>query len=115
MLSLKTAFKGYSRREFLQRVVRNKERHAIYRQWPPLTKLMIQEAWDHDPQKRPDMKRVAVLLRGDLNAMTTDSKVQDRTQHMRERSAHSFRLARSLAGASGGSASATIKPSVGKP
>jgi hypothetical protein len=96
MLSIKKAFKGYSLRDWMNLVVRNKERPRVKRSWPPLTRLMIQEAWDHDPEKRPDMKRVAVLIRGDLNEMTTDPNVQDRTQHMRERSAHSIRLARGL-------------------
>lgn len=74
MLSLATAFEGYSRREFLQRVVRGRERPRINRNWPPLTRLMIKEAWDNDPVKRPSMKRVAVLMRGDLNELTSDSK-----------------------------------------
>jgi hypothetical protein len=96
MLSLKKAFKGFSLRQYMERIVRGKERPHIKRSWPPLTRLMIQEAWENDPQKRPSMKRVAVLIRSDLNEMTTDLNVQDRTQHMRERSAHSIRLARGL-------------------
>jgi len=96
LLSLKIAYQGYSRREFLDRVVRGRERLAVNRNWPPLTRLMIKEAWDNDPRKRPNMKRVAVLLRGDLNDMTADSKVRDRTQHLKERSAHSARMSRGL-------------------
>lgn len=96
VLALKAAYKGYSRREFLERVVRKQERPQLNRNWPPLTRLMIREAWDHDPEKRPDMKRVAVMIRGDLNEMSADASVRDRTAHMRERSAHSFRLSRTL-------------------
>ena len=91
-MELQDAFQNYNRREFLERVVRKKERLPIRRHWPPLTRLMIKEAWDHNPEKRPSMKRVAVLLRGDLNEMTNDSSVRERTEHMRERSAHSYRL-----------------------
>ena len=75
MLSLKTAFKGYSRRDYLDRVVRRQERPVINRHLPPFTRSLIKEAWDNDPVKRPSMKRVAVLLRGDLNEMTSESKV----------------------------------------
>ena len=47
---------------------------------------MIPEAWEHDPRKRPDMKRVAILIRGDLNDMTCDDSVLHRTRHMDDRS-----------------------------
>lgn len=97
MLSLRTAYKGYSRREFLERVVRAKERLSLPRSCPPLTKLVIREGWDNEPQRRPDMKRVAALLRGDLNDMTSDPKVRDRTQHLMQRSARSYRMSRDAA------------------
>jgi hypothetical protein len=96
-MSLKPAFKSYGRREFLDRVVRGGERHAINRRWPPFTRTMIKEAWDFDPEKRPDMKRVAAMIRGDLNAKTSDKRVQQRSTHMRERSESSFRLSRNAA------------------
>jgi hypothetical protein len=94
ILSLKQAFKAYSRREFLERVVQGGERPAINRRWPPFTRTIIKEAWDFDPEKRPDMKRVAAMVRGDLNAKTSDKTVQERSTHMRERSESSFRLSR---------------------
>jgi len=72
IFSLKTAFEGYSRREYLERVVRRRERPPFKHHWPPLTRLLIKVAWDHDPMKRPSMKRVAVLIRGDLNEMTSE-------------------------------------------
>jgi hypothetical protein len=58
---------------------------------------MIKEGWDFDPEKRPDMKRVAAMIRGDLNAKTSDKRVQQRSTHMRERSESSFRLSRNAA------------------
>lgn len=73
ILSLKNAFQGYSRRDFLDRVVRGRERPHIKRQLPALTRSMIREAWDNDPFKRPSMKRVALLLQGDISEMTTGS------------------------------------------
>lgn len=91
ILALKVAYKGYSRREYMERVVQHKERLVIYRQWPALTKLLISEAWEHDPKKRPDMKRMSAMIRGDLNELSNDDMVQNRTSHMRQRSLHSFR------------------------
>jgi hypothetical protein len=97
ILSLKPAFKGYSRREYLERVVQGGERHAINKRWPAFTRTILKEAWDEDPEKRPDMKRVAAMIRGDLNAKTSDKRVQQRSTHMRERSESSFRLSRNAA------------------
>jgi serine/threonine protein kinase len=96
ILSMKPAFKGYSRREFLVRVARGGERLPISRKWPPLTRLAVRESWEPDPLKRPDMKRVAALLRGDLNELTSDPNVRDRTTHMRDRSTHSSRISRAV-------------------
>ena len=74
MLSLKTAFKGYSRLDYLNRVVKRRERPVAYRRWPALTRSVIKEAWENDPMRRPSMKRVALLLHGDVNEMTSGSK-----------------------------------------
>jgi len=96
MLMLKPAFKDYTKLEFLRRVVQHKERPkwTAPKKLPPLTKLMVEESWNHDPQQRPDMKRVAAMVRGDLNDLSSDTSVQDRTSHMRDRSSHSQRLQR---------------------
>ena len=56
MLSCKPAFDEYSSLEFMNKVVTDEERLPVDKTWPPLTRLMIPEAWDTDPQKRPDMK-----------------------------------------------------------
>ena len=100
ILSLKPAFQGFTRREFLERVVRAKERPSIDRRWPPLTRSMMKEGWDNDPRKRPDMVRAASMLRGDMNEVSNDSSVQNRTQHMRNRSSHSTRMQRMKQGMS---------------
>lgn len=92
ILSLKGAFKGYTPTKFVNKVVVEHERLPVPKHWPPLTRLMIPEAWDKDPRNRPDMKRVAILIRGDLNDMTTDEAIQRRTRHMKDRSFHSFDL-----------------------
>ena len=90
ILSLKQAFKGFTPTKFVNKVVMDKQRLPVSKDWPALTRLMIPEAWDDSPSKRPDMKRVAILIRGDLNDMTHDEEVLHRTAHMRERSDHSL-------------------------
>jgi Protein tyrosine and serine/threonine kinase len=90
MLSLRQCCKGYTPTQFVEHVVVSGERFPIQRCWPPLTRLMLPEAWEGDPRKRPDMKRVAILIRGDLNDMTSDDAILQRTKHLRERSDHSF-------------------------
>jgi Protein tyrosine and serine/threonine kinase len=92
IFSLKTAFKGYKIPDYLGRVVRGNERPPLPKKIRPLTKLVVKESWDHDPTKRPDMKRVASMIRGDLNDMSDDTSVQNRTKHMCDRSRQSFRL-----------------------
>lgn len=90
ILCLRQAYKGLSPTDFVEKVVVRKERLAVPNTVPPLTRLMIPEAWDSDPRKRPDMKRVAILIRGDLNDMTTDDSVLHRTRHLHNRSDHSI-------------------------
>lgn len=76
--------------QFIDLVVIKNKRPVIDKTWPPLTRLVLPEAWDKDPKSRPDMKRVAIMIRGDLNDMTTDARVRHRTQHMEDRSTHSM-------------------------
>ena len=90
ILSLKQAFDGLTPTGFVEKVVVGKERLEVSNDWPALTRLMIPEAWDNDPKKRPDMKRVAILIRGDLNDMSTDEQIMHRTKHMQQRSDHSL-------------------------
>jgi serine/threonine protein kinase len=90
IMSLSPAFKGLSPTQFMENVVIGHERLAVPKTWPPLTRLMLPEAWDKDPKNRPDMKRVAILIRGDLNDMTDDDMIVRRTKHMNDRSNHSF-------------------------
>lgn len=92
ILALKQAFRGYDRLDYLTRVVRQKERPSIGRKWPLCAPLVIKEAWNDNPQKRPTMKRVATLIRGDLNEMSHDEAVTHRSMHMQNRSAHSAHL-----------------------
>ena len=94
IMSLRLAYKGYSRFDYRERVVNRKERHSINLRWPPLVRLALKDAWQHDPQKRPAMKRVADLLRGDLKSLSTDSSIQERSIHMKNISENSFRLNR---------------------
>lgn len=89
ILALKQCCKGYTPSQFVDRVVVNGQRFPIQRNWPPLTRCFIPEAWDANPKNRPDMKRIAILIRGDLNDMTNDVAILRRTKHMYNRSKHS--------------------------
>jgi hypothetical protein len=91
ILALKQSCQKMTPSEFVDRIVVQNERFPIAKSWPPLTRLMLSEAWDVNPSQRPDMKRVAIILRGDLNDLTNDEAVLHRTFHMRNRSEHSFR------------------------
>jgi hypothetical protein len=55
-------------------------------------KTIVAEAWDKDPKKRPSMKRIGTLIRADLEDMTSDSSVLNRTEHMMNRSGRSNRI-----------------------
>lgn len=116
MLSCKPAFDGFSSLQFMNKVVTEGQRLPVGKSWPPLTRLLIPEAWDEDPRKRPDMKvrdsisfllllirdvliltrasidlkRVAIMIRGDLNDLTTDDRILHRTKHLATQSQHSM-------------------------
>lgn len=91
IMSLKQSFQGLAPTTFVERVVVEKTRPKVPRDFPPLTRLLIPEAWDDDPRKRPDMKRVAVMIRADLNDVSSSEDVLHRTDHMLNRSRHSTR------------------------
>lgn len=90
ILSLKTCCDNFTPSQFVEKIVIGRARFDISKAWPPLTRLMIPEAWDDDPRRRPDMKRVAILIRSDLTDMSDDERVLARTKHMKNRSFHSF-------------------------
>jgi serine/threonine protein kinase len=88
ILSLQQCCKGYTPEKFVHRVTIHQERYVVKKSWPLLTRRIIPEAWDDNPTKRPDMKRVAVAIRGDLNRLSTDDSILCRTIHLQNRSNH---------------------------
>lgn len=93
ILSLEWAFNGFNTKEYIVRVCKHNERLPIQGgSWPVIMRTIIQEAWDEDPQKRPTMKRIGTLIRADLEDMTADASVVNRTEHMLNRSRRSQRL-----------------------
>ena len=85
-----TPYHQYAPKEYFQRVVKGHERPSIRRKWPKMTKEVMKTSWEFDPEKRPLMKNIAKMLREDLNAMTQEEEVVNRTVHMRERSVRSI-------------------------
>jgi serine/threonine protein kinase len=94
ILSLKWAFNGFSRNEYYQRVALQHERLPVQSSWPIIVRTILVEAWDKDAQKRPSMKRIGTLIRGDLEDMSGDDNVVNRTEHMMNRSRQSFRVSK---------------------
>ena len=92
LLSLTWAFNGLSRKEVYHHVALNHQRLPLHSDWPIIVRTILVEAWDKDPQKRPSMKRIGTLIRGDLQDMGADDNVVNRTEHMINRSRRSFRI-----------------------
>jgi serine/threonine protein kinase len=92
LLTLQWAFNGYLAQEFFIRVAKNNERLLVPRDAPPMIRAILPEAWDKDPKNRPTMKRMGALIRGELEDITADSSVVNRTQHMMNQSARSQHL-----------------------
>ena len=91
ILSLKVPFGGgFSPKEHFERVSVCGLRPPITSSWPSLTRSMMRDAWDVNPKKRPDFKKVASLIRADLNHMTEDVQVRRRTMHLNEISSKSL-------------------------
>jgi hypothetical protein len=92
ILALKnTAFHSYAPREYFQKVVKGSERPAVGRTWPKLSKQAMKDSWNSNPERRPTMKQIAKMIRGDLNEMSEDEEVVNRTKHMKERSTRSLK------------------------
>jgi serine/threonine protein kinase len=94
ILSLKWAFNGFSRNECCQRVALQHERLPVQSSWPIIARAILVEAWDEDAQKRPSVKGTGTLIRGDLEDMSGDDNVVNRTEHMMNRSRQSFRVSK---------------------
>lgn len=90
MLALKPAFGGgLTRKQYYDRVSLGGERPSVSIKWPALTRQIMQECWTTESKDRPSFKRVALLIRADLEDMTHDEHVIHRTTHMQQRSIRS--------------------------
>ena len=90
IMALKPAFGGgLTRKQYYERVSLGGERPPVSTKWPPLTQQVMKECWGSVPKDRPKLKRVGELIRADLEDMTHDEHVINRTNHMRRRSVHS--------------------------
>mmetsp|Transcript_11903 Transcript_11903/g.22022 ORF Transcript_11903/g.22022 Transcript_11903/m.22022 type:complete len:325 (-) Transcript_11903:1830-2804(-) len=90
ILSLEILYPDYSIKDYFFRVCKMNERPSILGKWPAVLKALVQEGWDRYPQKRPTMKRMATLLRGLLQDLSSDDAIVNRTQHMMDKSKRSF-------------------------
>jgi Protein tyrosine and serine/threonine kinase len=86
ILSLRKAFDGMTGEEFVNQVMIERERLPINNTWPALTRVMLADAWDNIPQKRPAMKEITKYIRGDLTLLTSDDSILQRSIHYNNRS-----------------------------
>ena len=100
LLTLDWAFNGLSTKDFFIQVAKHGQRPPLPKNAPPMTRSILPETWDIDPTKRPTMKRIGAVIRGELEDIASDAEVVNRTQHMMNRSNHSmhFNLSGSLKG-----------------
>jgi serine/threonine protein kinase len=84
IVSLELAFVALvkSPHDYLKQVVIGQARPPIGRKWPLLTEQAMKSAWKQSPMERPSMKKMCVMLRADLDDMTTEESVRSRTKHM---------------------------------
>ena len=92
ILSLQNSFPKYNKLDYLQQVCNMKVRPKVSRDWPPFTTSILKEAWLDNPEKRPTMHRISSMIRGDMNTMSNDDSVRNRTQHLLNRSRRSMRM-----------------------
>lgn len=83
VMSLKdTPYHGYQPREYFQRVVKGNERPSVHRTWPKEIKQAMTASWNNQPKERPNMRRIAQMIRADLQQITEEDEVLNRTKHM---------------------------------
>jgi Protein tyrosine and serine/threonine kinase len=93
ILSMEVMYPSYTIKDYFVRVCKQNERPPIpsNKSWPPVMKALVQEGWDRNPQKRPTMKRVGMLIRGLLSDMSSgDDGIVNRSTHMMDKSRRSL-------------------------
>ena len=91
IISLEWAFNGFNALSYFLEVCAHNQRLPINRRWPAMVRLIIQEGWDPKPEKRPSMKRIGALLRGELEDLFSDVNMTNRSQYMMNKSTRSAR------------------------
>lgn len=86
ILTVDWAFNGFTTRDYFERVVKGDERLPLPTNIPPMVRAVMPEAWHKDASKRPNIRRIGSLIRGELEDISTDTNVINRTQHMLNRS-----------------------------
>lgn len=102
--SFQFAYPNYSVKDYYINVCKNNQRPSIPTgsAWPAILKSIVTEGWGRNPQKRPTMKRVGMLLRGLLQDISNDDSITNRTQHMLNKSRKSWHDYVGTPGGSGG-------------
>lgn len=90
LLTLEWAFNGLSTKDFFIQVAKHGQRPPLPNNGPPMTRSILAESWHEDPSRRPTMKRIGAVIRGELEDIAEDAEVVNRTFHMMNRSDHSI-------------------------
>ena len=94
LLALKnTPYHRFAPREYFERVVKGSERPAIHRKWPKLATGILKDSWKRDPEQRPSMKNIAKAIREDMNQLSEEDDILNRTRYMENRSNRSMTFA----------------------
>ena len=78
MLTLKTAFEGYTREKHYKEVVVEGKRPKLSKSWPFVVQNLIDRCWDKTPSKRPTFQAVCELIKFDLPGDQVDFSYRSR-------------------------------------
>jgi len=93
IFALELPFQGFTNNDFRSKVFspQHNFRPKLPKKWPTVTKALLSECWDTDGAARPDIHRIASVLKAEMadvagSATAAGSSIADRTDHMRNRS-----------------------------
>lgn len=79
-----------------QSVAKNQMRLPVSRKWPILTKQAMQSSWNHNAEQRPSMATIRRMLRVDVELLTEQNFLRDRTLNMMDESNRSMQASAQL-------------------
>mmetsp|Transcript_30681 Transcript_30681/g.44613 ORF Transcript_30681/g.44613 Transcript_30681/m.44613 type:complete len:345 (-) Transcript_30681:2268-3302(-) len=84
--TLKEPFEDFDLHDLTEKVVKLGYRPSIPSNLPVSIKHIIKDCWSGEINKRPDFVRISSILRSTVKSMTESAQIQNRTDHMMNRS-----------------------------